>query len=171
MHEACDGDLSMQGAVERLIEKTRAQKDFLAFRWTWLPAISPSLSPKDSASAVIASLPFSGRQDGRSVEGAGRVRPRCRVGSVNSGLAVNQLRRGREWLRHLLNHPGIVTVYDVIVWEGTPVLVLELVTRTSLSPVRRPDVGESTAIDSSANLKRTGRCPYRRNHSRRPETR
>ena len=31
-----------------------------------------------------------------------------------------------------LNHPGIVTVYDVIVWEGTPILVMELVTGTPL---------------------------------------
>jgi serine/threonine protein kinase len=32
-----------------------------------------------------------------------------------------------------LNHPGIVTVYDVIVWEGTAILVMELVTGTPLS--------------------------------------
>ena len=32
-----------------------------------------------------------------------------------------------------LNHPGIVTVYDVMVWEGTPILVMELVKGTPLS--------------------------------------
>ena len=32
-----------------------------------------------------------------------------------------------------LNHPAILTVYDVIVWEAMPVLVMELVTGNPLS--------------------------------------
>ena len=55
---------------------------------------------------------------------------------MHSGFAVNQPTREAR-MASALNHPGIVTVYDVIFWDGTPILVMELVTGTPLS--RFPD--------------------------------
>ena len=51
---------------------------------------------------------------------------------LHSGFAVNQLTREAR-MASALNHPGIVTVYDVIAWEGTPILVMELAMGTPLS--------------------------------------
>ena len=49
-----------------------------------------------------------------------------------AGFAVDQLTREAR-MASALNHPGIVTVHDVTVWDGTPILVMELVTGTPLS--------------------------------------
>src|SRR5206468_788456 len=45
---------------------------------------------------------------------------------------------------------GIVTVYDVTVWEGTPILVMELVTGTPLSRFRQGDLAVERVMDLAA---------------------
>ena len=134
LHEACDGDLSMQGAVERLIREDASAEGFLS-----LPM---DLVTRDFSFTIAEGQRF-GRYCVTAFLGRGGMGEVWKAQDeeldravalkfVNSGLAVNQLRREAR-MASALNHPGIVTVYDVIVWEGTPVLVLELVTGTSLS--------------------------------------
>jgi Tol biopolymer transport system component len=74
---------------------------------------------------------------------------------MHVGFPVDQLTREAR-MASALNHPGIVTVHDVTVWDGTPILVMELVTGTPLSRLsdgRMPlDQLISVAAQASAAL-------------------
>lgn len=134
LREACQGDLSLERGVERLICEDLSAEGFLS-------------RPMDVITRVFACKIAEGQRFGRYTitgfvgrGGMGEVwKARdeeldraVALKFMNAGFAASQLTREAR-MASALNHPGIVTVYDVTVWEGTPILVMELVTGTPLS--------------------------------------
>src|SRR3954470_13218749 len=132
--EACEGDLSLQCGVERLIREDLSAEGFLS-------------RPIDFVTRAFAFTIADGQRFGRYTitgfvgrGGMGEVWKAhdeeldraVALKFMNAGFAGNQPTREAR-MASALNHPGIVTVYDVVVWEGTPILVMELVTGTPLS--------------------------------------
>ncbi len=134
LREACQGDLSLERGVERLIREDLSAEGFLS-------------RPMDLITRVFAFKIAEGQRFGRYIitsfvgrGGMGEVWKAhdeeldraVALKFMNAGFASSQLTREAR-MASALNHPGIVTVYDVTVWEGTPILVMELVNGTPLS--------------------------------------
>jgi eukaryotic-like serine/threonine-protein kinase len=132
--EACGGDLSLQRRVEALIREGASADGFLS---------SPMAFVTRSFSFVIAEGQRFGRYTITGFVGRGGMGEVWKAHDeeldrtvalkfMASGFAVDTLTREAR-MASALNHPGIVIVHDVIVWEGTPILVMELVTGEPLS--------------------------------------
>jgi eukaryotic-like serine/threonine-protein kinase len=134
LREACGGDLSLERGVERLIGEDLSAEGFLR-------------RPMDLVTRAFAFTIAEGQRFGRYTitgfvgrGGMGEVWKAhdeeldrtVALKFVHSGFPVDQLTREAR-MASALNHPGIVTVHDVTVWDGTPILVMELVTGTPLS--------------------------------------
>jgi Tol biopolymer transport system component len=134
LREMCQGDFSLESGVERLIREDLSAEGFLS-------------RPMDLVRRAFAFTIAEGQRFGRYTitgfvgrGGMGEVWKAhdeeldraVALKFMNLGFAVNQLTREAR-MASALNHPGIVTVYDVTVWEETPILVMELVTGTPLS--------------------------------------
>jgi eukaryotic-like serine/threonine-protein kinase len=134
LREACEGDLSLLRGVERLIREDASAAGFLSEPARFLTcrfSFDITEGQRFGRYTITGFLGLGGMGEvwqahdeelGRSVA----------LKFLHSGFAVNQLTREAQ-MASALNHPGIVTVYDVIIWEGTPILVMELVTGTPLS--------------------------------------
>src|SRR6476660_188582 len=134
LREACKGDLSLESGVERLIREDLSAEGFLSH-------------PMDLVTRVFAFTMAEGQRFGRYTitgfvgrGGMGEVWKAhdeeldraVALKFLHVGFPVDQLTREAR-MASALNHPGIVTVHDVTVWDGTPILVMELVTGTPLS--------------------------------------
>jgi serine/threonine protein kinase/Tol biopolymer transport system component len=134
LREACQGDLSLQSGVERLIREDLSAEGFLS-------------RPADLITRAFAFTIAEGQRFGRYTitgfvgrGGMGEVWKAhdeeldraVALKFMHVGFPVDQLTREAR-MASALNHPGIVTVHDVTVWDGTPILVMELVTGTPLS--------------------------------------
>jgi eukaryotic-like serine/threonine-protein kinase len=134
LREACQGDLSLQCGVERLIRGDLSAEGFLSH-------------PTDFVTRIFAFTIAEGQRFGRYTitgfvghGGMGEVWKAhdeeldrgVALKFMSTGFAAGQVTREAR-TASALNHPGIVTVYDVIVWEGISILVMELVTGTPLS--------------------------------------
>lgn len=132
--EACAGNPSLQRDVERLIREDASAEGFLSQPMRLLTtAFSFGIKEGQRIGRYVVTG-FVGRGGMGEVWRAHdhELDRAVALKFVQSGSAVNQLTREAR-MASALNHPGIVIVYDVIVWEGTPVLVMELVTGTPLS--------------------------------------
>jgi serine/threonine protein kinase/dipeptidyl aminopeptidase/acylaminoacyl peptidase len=134
LREACQGDLSLRSSVERLIREDASAEGFLS---------RPMSLVTRAFSFVIAEGQRFGRYTITGFVGRGGMGEVWKAHDeeldravalkfMSLGFPVNQLTREAR-MASALNHPGIVTVYDVTLWEGTPILVMELVTGTPLS--------------------------------------
>src|SRR4051794_2204034 len=136
--ENCEGDLSLQEGVERLIREDASAEGFLS-------------RPIDLVTRAFSFIIAEGQRFGRYTitgfvgrGGMGEVWKAhdeeldraVALKFLYAGFAVSQLTREAR-MASALNHPGIVTVHDVIVWQGTPILVMELVTGAPLSRFSR----------------------------------
>ena len=134
LREACQGDLSFQRGVERLIHEDASADGFLS---------QPMRLVTQAFSFDIVEGQRFGRYTITGFIGRGGMGEVWKAHDeeldravalkfIQSGFAVNQLTREAR-MASALNHPGIVTVYDVTAWQGTPILVMELVSGTPLS--------------------------------------
>jgi len=134
LREACQGDLSLQRGVERLVREDLSAEGFLS-------------RPTDLITRFFAFKIAEGQRFGRYVitgfvgrGGMGEVWKAhdeeldrtVALKFMGPGFGAGQLTREAR-MASALNHPGIVTVHDVTVWQGTPILVMELVTGAPLS--------------------------------------
>jgi Tol biopolymer transport system component len=134
LREACQGDVSLQLGVERLIREDESAEGFLS---------RPMRLVTDGFSFVIAEGQRFGRYTITGFIGRGGMGEVWKAHDeeldravalkfMSAGFAASQLTREAR-MASALNHPGIVTVYDVTAAEGSPILVMELVTGTPLS--------------------------------------
>jgi serine/threonine protein kinase len=134
LREVCKGDLSLERAVERLIREDLSAEGFLS-RPT-------GLLTRAFAFTISAGQRF-GRYTVTGFVGRGGMGEVWKAHDeeldravalkfLHSGFPVDQLTREAR-IASALNHPGILTIYDVTVWEGTPILVMELVSGPPLS--------------------------------------
>jgi serine/threonine protein kinase len=134
LREACQGDVDFQQRVEALIREDASAEGFLS---------RPMRFVTSAFSFVIAQGQRFGRYTITGFVGRGGMGEVWKAHDeeldrtvalkfMSSGFAVDQLTQEAR-MASALNHPGIVTVHDVIVREGTPILVMELVTGAPLS--------------------------------------
>ena len=134
LREVCQGDLSLERAVERLIREDQSAEGFLSGPTGLLArafAFSISAGQRFGRYTITG---FVGRGGMGEVWKAHdeELDRAVALKFLHSGFPVDQLTREAR-MASALNHPGIVTIYDVTVWEGTPVLVMELITGSPLS--------------------------------------
>ncbi|MBV9035331.1 MAG: PD40 domain-containing protein [Acidobacteriaceae bacterium] len=152
LREACEGDLSLQHGVERLIREDLSAEGFLSRPVGFLTCTS--------ALTTIAEGQRFGRYTITGFLGRGGMGEVWKAHDeeldravalkfLNSGLPIDQLTREAR-MASVLNHPGIVTVHDVTVWDGTPILVMELVAGTPLSRLCQGDVPLAQLMDLAA---------------------
>lgn len=154
LRDACEGNVTLQRAVENLIREDASAAGFLSEPAGW---------------AAAGALPFTiteGLRLGRYMV-AGFI-GRGGMGEVwqahdeeldrsvalkfmASSFAVNQLTQEAR-MASALNHPGIVTVHDVAAWQGSPILVMELVTGVPLSRFRGGDLDTERLMDLAAQI-------------------
>jgi serine/threonine protein kinase len=133
--DQCGGDYSIRCQVENLLEELSNSSGMLQSRGAAVAYLqSPELAP--------GTLLDRYRVEGKIGEGGMGVVYRAVDERLNRVVALKALRFRKldpSWgetllaeaqMASALNHPGIVTVHDVTVWEGTPILVMELVTGT-----------------------------------------
>jgi Tol biopolymer transport system component len=136
LQEACGGDELLRRGVERLIREDASADGFLS---------RPMRLATNACPFSIQEGQRFGRYTLRSFVGRGGMGEVWKAHDeeldravalkfLNPGLAVNHLTREAR-MASALNHPAIVTVHDVAVWDGTPILVMELVIGTPLSRV------------------------------------
>jgi Tol biopolymer transport system component len=134
LREACQGNLSLQRSVEALVREDENAEGFLS---------QPMRLVTRAFSFVIEEGQRFGRYTITGFVGRGGMGEVWKAHDeeldravalkfINSGFTEALLTREAR-MASALNHPGIVTVHDVIVWEETPILVMELVTGTPLS--------------------------------------
>lgn len=134
LREVCHGDLSLERAVERLIREDLSAAGFLSH--------PTGLLTRAFAFTISAGQHF-GRYTITGFVGRGGMGEVWKAHDeeldravalkfMHSGFPVDQLTREAR-MASALNHPGIVTIHDVTLWEGTPILVMELVTGTPVS--------------------------------------
>ena len=134
LRKACKGDIALERAVENLVREDVSADGFLSRPMNFLTS---------SFSFVIAEGERFGRYTITGFLGRGGMGEVWKAHDeeldravalkfIRLSFAANQLTREAR-MASALNHPGIVTVYDVALWEGTPILVMELVTGTPLS--------------------------------------
>jgi eukaryotic-like serine/threonine-protein kinase len=148
LREACGGDLSLQRAVERLIREDLSADGFLSRPVGFLTCTSALTIAEGQRFGRYTITCFLGRGGMGEVWKAHdeELDRAVALKFLNSGLPVDQLTREAR-MASVLNHPGIVTVHDVTVWNGTPILVMELVTGTPLSRLRQGDTPPEQLID------------------------
>jgi hypothetical protein len=127
LREACQGDLSLQRGVENLLREDASAEGFLSRPMRWVTRAFSFTIAEGQRFGRYTIIGFLGRGGMGEVWKAHdeELDRAVALKFMNSGFAVNQLTREAR-MASALNHPGIVTVYDVIVWEGTPILVMEL---------------------------------------------
>ncbi len=134
LEDACGGDLSLQQGVKNLLREDASAEGFLS---------RPMSLVTHAFSFEIAERQRFGRYTITGFVGRGGMGEVWKAHDeeldravalkfMRSGFAVNQLTREAR-MASALNHPGIVTIYDVIVRQRTPILVMELVAGTPLS--------------------------------------
>jgi len=134
LREACGSDSSLQQTVEALIREDASAAGFLSH---------PAGFITRALSLSIAEGQRFGRYAITGFVGCGGMGEVWRAHDeeldrtvalkfMNRTFPLEQLTREAR-MASALNHPSIVTIYDVTVLEGTPVLVMELVSGTPLS--------------------------------------
>ncbi len=134
LREACRGDVSLERGVQSLLREDASAQGFLSGPMGFVArAFSFSITEGQHFGRYTISG-FLGRGGMGEVWKAHdqELDRAVALKFIDSGSPVEQLTREAR-LASALNHPGIVTVYDVTVWAGTPILVMELVTGAPLS--------------------------------------
>jgi eukaryotic-like serine/threonine-protein kinase len=136
LRQECGGDHSLMAAVEQLLLEDEEAGSFLSRP---LSGLGRALGP------VIAEGQQFGRYTVISLLGRGGMgevwrgydrdldRP-VALKFLTTGFGVDQLTREAR-LASALNHPGIVTVHEVLALQQTPMLVMELVEGRPLSKI------------------------------------
>ena len=134
LREACKGDESLERGVQSLIREDASAEGFLSGPIDWIArgcSFNIAVGQRLGRYTITGFLGRGGM--GEVWEAHDKELDRAvALKFMASGFAVSQLTREAR-MASALNHPGIVTVYDVMVWEGTPILVMELVKGTPLS--------------------------------------
>jgi serine/threonine protein kinase len=134
LREACQGDVSLERGVERLIREDLSAEGFLSHPTGLLTRAFTFTISAGQRFGRYTITDFVGRGGMGEVWKAHdeELDRAVALKFLHSGFAVDQLTREAR-MASALNHPGIVTIHDVTVWEGTPILVMELVTGTPVS--------------------------------------
>src|SRR5215469_15417104 len=126
--EECGGDDSLMAAVEQLIEDDESAGGFLSRPVFALNRIAgPSIEENQQFGRYTTTC-FLGRGGmGEVWRGYDRDLDRpVALKFLTTNLGPDQLTREAR-LASALNHPGIVTVHEVLTFEKTPIMVMELV--------------------------------------------
>jgi eukaryotic-like serine/threonine-protein kinase len=136
LQEACGGNELLQRGVERLIREDASAEGFLSRPMRLVADAFPFTIQQGQRFGRYTIQSFVGRGGMGEVWKAHdeELDRAVALKFLHPGLAVNHLTREAR-MASALNHPAIVTVHDVAVWDGTPVLVMELVIGTPLSRV------------------------------------
>jgi eukaryotic-like serine/threonine-protein kinase len=134
LREACQGDPSLQRRVEDLVREGASAEGFLSQPVSFLTRAFSFAISEGQRFGRYTITGFVGRGGMGEVWKAHdeELDRTVALKFMASGFAVDALTREAR-MASALNHPGIVTVHDVIVWDGTPILVMELVTGSPLS--------------------------------------
>jgi Tol biopolymer transport system component len=134
-HE-CGGDHSLMAAVEQLLWEDEEAGSFLSRPFSGVRRSTASVISEGQEFGRYTAISFLGRGGmGEVWRGYDRDLDRSvALKFLTTGFGADQLTREA---RHAsaLNHPGIVTVHEVLALEQTPVMVMELVEGTPLSSV------------------------------------
>jgi Tol biopolymer transport system component len=134
LQEACGGDELLQRGVERLIREDASAEGFLSRPMRLMTDALPLSIQEGQRFGRYTLQSFVGRGGMGEVWKAHdeELDRAVALKFLNPGLAANHLTREAR-MASALNHPAIVTVYDVTVWDQTPILVMELVIGIPLS--------------------------------------
>ena len=157
LREACAGDASLQGAVKVLLLEDEHASGFIS-----RPFVTPPFADSPASTNNIAEGDRIGRYTARTFLGRGGMgevwkghdddldRP-VALKFLTAGLGADHLTREAR-MASALNHPGIVTVHELVHWDETPVLVMEFIEGKSLTAyTREPQPGNPSNLRQIAD--------------------
>lgn len=134
LREKCEGDATLQMSVERMILADASVDGFLSHSAGLVARAFTFVISEGERFGRYTITGFIGRGGMGEVWKAHdeELDRAVALKFMQSGFAASQLTQEAR-MASALNHPGIVTVHDVFVWQGTPILVMELVQGKPLS--------------------------------------